>query len=108
MYSRAQINQHRLSENSPVTLPTTSSSSAITNPSIDTSVRPPPPRYEQLTSNIERSHSALSSMNRPNYSPLNPPQTGFDREFSRLLYGKDGEKNRHQRQKRKAFSDPVK
>jgi hypothetical protein len=47
-------------------------------------------------------------MNRPNYSQANPPQAGFDREFSRLLYGKDGRKSRHHRQKRKAFSDPVK
>jgi hypothetical protein len=43
-------------------------------------------------------------MNRPDYSQTSPPQAGFDREFSRLLYGG---KNR-QRQKRKAFSDPVK
>ncbi|UJR16293.1 hypothetical protein I4U23_003199 [Adineta vaga] len=73
----------------------------------NTSTRLPAPRYE-LKTNIERSHSALSAMTRPNYSPTNPPQAGFDREFSRLLYGKEGEKNRRQRQKRKAFSDPVK
>jgi len=74
----------------------------------NTPIRPPPPRYASPTTSIERSHSALSSMNRPNYSQVNPPQAGFDREFSRLLYGKDGGKTRHQRQKRKAYSDPVK
>lgn len=47
-------------------------------------------------------------MNRPNYSQTNPPQAGFDREFSRLLYGKVDRKSRSQHQKRKAFSDPVK
>ena len=67
--------------------------------------KPPPPSYTIPTSNIERSHSALSSMTRPNDTPTNSSQAGFDREFSRLLYGG---KNRHQRQKRKAFSDPVK
>ena len=100
-YPSPQITQHLLPGNSPINL-ATSPPSVITN----TSTRPPPPRYE--SSNIERSHSALSSMTRPNYSQVNPPQAGFDREFSRLLYGKDGGKNRQQRQKRKAFSDPVK
>ena len=75
---------------------------------MDTPARPPPPRYEPPTSNIARSHSALSSTKHPNYPPMNPPQPGFDREFSRLLYGKDGGENRHQRQKRKSLSDPVK
>jgi hypothetical protein len=96
VYSGPQIPQHLLPGNSPPTLSTSPP------------VRRPPPLYESPTSNIERSHSALSSMNRPNYSQNNPPQAGFDREFSRLLYGKDDGKSRHQRQKRKAFSDPVK
>jgi hypothetical protein len=103
VYPSPQIAQHLLPGNSPINLPI-SSPSVITN----TSNRPPPPRYEPSTSNIERSHSALSSMTRPNYSQVNPPQAGFDREFSRLLYGKEGGRNRQQRQKRKAFSDPVK
>ncbi|CAF3709577.1 unnamed protein product [Rotaria sordida] len=103
VYNEPQITQHLLSRNSPVTLPTSSSPIMMNTP-----VRPPPPRYELPISNIERPHSALSSMNHPNYSQTNPPQAGFDREFSRLLYGKDGGKNRHQQQKRKAFSDPVK
>lgn len=92
VYSGPQIPQHLLPGN------------ASTSPPI----RPQPPRYESPSSNIERSHSALSSMHRPNYSQANPPSAGFDREFSRLLYGKDGGKSRHHRQKRKAFSDPVK
>ncbi|CAF4184504.1 unnamed protein product [Rotaria sp. Silwood2] len=103
IYTESQITQQLLPGNSPVTLSTSSSSIMMNTP-----IRPPPPRYELPTSNIERSHSALSSINRPNYSQTNPPQVGFDREFSRLLYGKDGGKNRHQQQKRKAFSDPVK
>jgi hypothetical protein len=90
VYSGPQIPQHLLPGNSPITHLSS------------------PPNYESPSSNIERSHSALSSMNRPNYTPTTPPQAGFDREFSRLLYGKEGGKNRHQRQKRKAFSDPVK
>ncbi|CAF4955270.1 unnamed protein product [Rotaria sp. Silwood1] len=103
VYTESQIAQHRLPGNSPLTLPT-SFSPIMTN----TSIRPPPPRYELPTTNIERSHSAVSSTNPSNYSQTNPPQAGFDREFSRLLYGKDGGKSRHQQQKRKAFSDPVK
>ncbi|CAF0801929.1 unnamed protein product [Adineta ricciae] len=72
-------------------------------------VRPALPQYEAATiTNVERSHSALSSMNQPNFLPANPPQAGFDPEFSRLLYGKEEGRNRRQRQKRKAFSDPVK
>lgn len=80
-----------------------------TNTYFSPSIRPPPPRYESPVSNIERSHSDLSSANRPNISSINPSsQAGFDREFSRLLYGRDGRRPRQQRQKRKAFSDPVK
>jgi hypothetical protein len=93
VYSGPQITQHLLPGNSSTTL--------STSPPI----RPPPPSYGSPISNIERSHSALSSMTRPNDSQNNPPQAGFDREFSRLLYGKKGGKTR---QKRKAFSDPVK
>ncbi|CAM2698788.1 unnamed protein product [Rotaria socialis] len=101
MYTESQMTQHLLPVNSYGTLPTPLSSIMA-----NTSVRPPPPSYELPTSNIERSRSAVSSMNRPNYSPMSPPQAGFDREFSRLLYGKDGGRRRNQ--KRKAFSDPVK
>lgn len=59
--------------------------------------RPPPPRYEPSAVNAD-----------PSPSPVIQAQGGFDREFSRLLYGKEARRNRHQRQKRKAFSDPVK
>lgn len=93
-YSGVQLTQHLLPGNAPVNI----------SPSPPTR-RPPPPVYNPPTANVERSHSALSSMNRPNNPPASPSQAGFDREFSRLLYGG---KNRHQRQKRKAFSDPVK
>ena len=64
------------------------------SPTAPPAVRPPPPRYEP--------GSAAAAV---------PSPIGFDREFSRLLYGREGGggvKNRHQRQKRKAFSDPVK
>ncbi|CAF1950524.1 unnamed protein product [Rotaria magnacalcarata] len=101
MYNESQMTQNQLPVDSYGTLPTPLSSIMA-----NVSVRPPPPSYELPTSNIERSHSAVSSMNRPNYSHINPPQAGFDREFSRLLYGKDGRRSRNQ--KRKAFSDPVK
>ena len=74
-----------------------------TNSYLSPSSRPPPPHYESSASNIERPPSDLSSANRSK-----PPEPGFDREFSRLLYGREGRRNRHQRQKRKAFSDPVK
>ncbi|CAF0994333.1 unnamed protein product [Adineta ricciae] len=89
VYSVPQITQHLLPTAAPV--------------------RPPLPQYEAATiTNVERSHSALSSKNQPNLLPANPPQAGFDPEFSRLLYGKEGGRSRRQRQKRKAFSDPVK
>ncbi|CAF3535800.1 unnamed protein product [Adineta steineri] len=105
-YSASQLAQHLLPVNSSVISASSSSSSVTTN----TSIRTPSPRYElpTTTTNIERSHSALSSMNRSNYSQTNPSHAGFDREFSRLLYGKDGGKKSHQRQKRKSLSDPVK
>jgi hypothetical protein len=90
VYAGPQLTQHLLPENSPVTHSTPP-------------IRPPPPSYESPTSNIEHSYSAISSTNN-----LNSSQAGFDPEFSRLLYGKNDEKKRHQRQKRKAFSDPVK
>ncbi|CAF1357154.1 unnamed protein product [Didymodactylos carnosus] len=83
-------------------------------PTQQISSHPPPPR-----SSIERSHSALPAINRltgikgtvvtttdsesQNTNSDVCSQILYDREFSRLLYGKDG----NQRQKRKAYSDPV-
>ena len=75
--------------------PPPSYSSSVTNvprpvqPPLRSAVRPPPPRYETPSATVA--------------TPL-----GFDREFSRLLYGREGGKTRHQRPKRKALSDPVK
>ncbi|CAF1568723.1 unnamed protein product [Adineta ricciae] len=74
----------------------------LTNP-----VRSPPPQYQSPT-------STLSSVS--NLPPPSPPKptgstsslAGFDREFSRLLYGKEANKIRRRKQKRKAYSDPVK
>ncbi len=89
----------------------------VTNPISNNSIRPPPPRYRSPTSNVERSHSTLSSINDSSTSsqlsktiipPNNNSSAGFDRAFSRLLYGKDTNKIRRQKQKRKAFSDPDK
>jgi hypothetical protein len=86
----------------------------MTNPLSNNSPRPPPPRYQSPTSNAERSHSTLSSINDPSISSQQSktintnPSAGFDREFSRLLYGKDAGKSRRHKQKRKAYSDPVK
>ena len=48
--------------------------------------RPPPPRYRSPSSSVD---------------PPNLPKS-FDRQFSRLLYGKD----RRVKQKRKSYSDP--
>lgn len=64
-------------------------------------VRPAPPPYE--TSNVE---SPAVEEKSPNEISTNGP--GFDREFSRLLYGKDSARTRQRKQKRKALSDPVK
>jgi len=88
----------------------------LTNPISNTSLRPPPPRYRSPTSNVEHSHSSLSSLNDSSTSNQqsktttnnNHSSSGFDREFSRLLYGKDVGRTRHKKPKRKAFSDPVK
>ncbi len=88
----------------------------IINPN---SIRPPPPRYQSPTANIERSKSTfLSTNDSPTSSqqskpigvppPPNNAPLGFDREFSRLLYGKESGRARRQKQKRKALSDPVK
>jgi hypothetical protein len=85
-------NEQLKSTGTSVTLPIRSS--------MNTAVRPPPPRYESAVGNIEPNGTGRPSMIRT--------QAGFDREFSRLLYGREGARSRHQRQKRKAFSDPVK
>jgi len=116
LYPSSSTSQHLLTENSSSILPNSSSLSipTMTNPVNNNSIRLPPPRYKSPTSNVEYSHSTLPSINdsslssqqsKPNNNNLS---TGFDREFSRLLYGKDTRKTRHQKQKRKAFSDPVK
>jgi len=87
----------------------------LTNPISNTSHRPPPPRYRSPTSNVE--HSSLSSLNDSSTSNQqlktttthnNTSSSGFDREFSRLLYGKDVGRTRRKKPKRKAFSDPIK
>ncbi len=89
----------------------------LTNPISNTSLRPPPPRYRSPTSNVEHPHSSLSSLNDSSTSNQqsktttttnNNSSSGFDREFSRLLYGKDVGRTRRKKPKRKAFSDPVK
>jgi hypothetical protein len=90
----------------------------VINPVNNSSTRPLPPPYPSSTSNTERSQSTLPSVHdsstssqqsKPTTNNNNSP-AGFDREFSRLLYGKDTGKIRRQKQKhkRKAFSDPVK
>ena len=84
-YATSSIHHQVSPANAPLVLPT--------------SARPPPPQY---------SVAASTTGHRPDNNPIPPPTTGFDREFSRLLYGKDESKSRHQRQKRKALSDPVK
>jgi hypothetical protein len=117
-YPSSSTSQHLLTENSSNILPNSSSLSipTMTNPVNNNSIRFPPPRYKSPTSNVEYSHSTLPSINdsslssqqsKPNNNNNNL-STGFDREFSRLLYGRDTRKIRHQKQKRKAFSDPVK
>jgi len=117
LYPGSSTSQHLLTENSSIILPNASSPSipTITNPVNNNPIRLPPPRYKSPTSNVEHSHSAVPSINdsssssqqsKPNNNNKLP--AGFDREFSRLLYGKDSGKTRHQKQKRKAFSDPVK
>lgn len=109
-YPVSSTSQHLLTEKS-------SSSSlfipTMTNPLNNNSIRPPPPRYKSPSSNIEQSSSTLSSINDTSTSSQqlkinNNSSTGFDPEFSRLLYGKDSVKTRRRKQKRKALSDPVK
>lgn len=77
-----------------------------------TAVRPPPPRYVSPSSDSDRSNTAVSSPINNDPTPSSQQgkssTTGYDREFSRLLYGRDPTKIRRQKQKRKAFSDPVK
>ena len=70
------------------------------------SVRFPPPSYQLSTSNVEHSRSKLTSVNSSSTSSqqsttnINNPSSGFDREFSRLLYGKDTRKNQIALQKK--------
>ncbi|CAF1129161.1 unnamed protein product [Rotaria sp. Silwood1] len=99
VYSGSPISQHLLRGNS-----SSSFAPIIKNPISNSTIRPPPPRYQSPPSNFERSHSTSSQPS----NTVNNASVGFDREFSRLLYGKDMRKTRRQKQKRKAFSDPVK
>jgi hypothetical protein len=117
LYPGSSTSQHLLTENSSIILSNSSSPFVppITNPINNNSIRSPPPRYKSPTSNIERSHSTLSSTTDSSISSQQSKPTtnnnspaGFDRKFSRLLYGKDTEKSRRPKQRRKAFSDPVK
>ena len=98
-YFVAQKNQPLLPGNSPVTSSTFSSPIMTNIP-----IRSPFRRHELSTTDVECSQSAVASIDPSNCFQTNPPQVGFDRKFSRLLYGK----NRHRQQRRKAFSDPVK
>ncbi|UJR30220.1 hypothetical protein I4U23_017758 [Adineta vaga] len=89
--------------------PSTEPFTSISLPCMSTSTNPirsPPPQYQSSISTIS------STNNLPPPSPSTISNTnslaGFDREFSRLLYGKDSNKTRRKRQKRKAYSDPVK
>jgi hypothetical protein len=110
-YSGPSTIQHQLTENSPVIH---SNSSSLFPPTTTNAIRLPPPRYQSPPSNIERFNRTLSPNNDSltfgqHSKPLiNNPPAGFDRKFSRLLYGQDNGKNRRLKQKRKAFSDPVK
>lgn len=85
------------------TLPGTS------NAKPNSSTRQPPPRYRSPSSNIEQSPSTSSQQSKPVLSNNNlSPSIGFDREFSRYLYGKEPTRPRKQKSKRKALSDPDK
>ncbi|CAF1287655.1 unnamed protein product [Rotaria sordida] len=107
VYSGSLIPQHLIRENSSFILSNSSSLAPIVkNSTSNNSIRPPPPHYQSPTSIIEHSHSTSSQQSKINNN--NNSSAGFDREFSRLLYGKDTGKIRREKQKRKAFSDPVK
>ncbi|CAF3990551.1 unnamed protein product [Rotaria sp. Silwood2] len=105
-YSGSSISQHLLRGNSSFILSNSSTSHApiMKNAISNNSIRLPPPRYQSPPSNVERSHSTSSQQSKT----VNNSSVVFDHEFSRLLYGKDTGKTRRQKQKRKAFSDPVK
>ncbi len=110
IYPGASTSQHLISEYSSILHSNSMSSLApmIANPVNNNSMRPPPPRYESPTSSSERSPSRPSQPSKTNVPSNNNSTAGFNREFSRLLYGKESSKIRRQRQKRKAFSDPDK
>jgi hypothetical protein len=117
LYPGASTSQRLFPTNSSVNLSKSSSSlfvPTMTNHLNSNSLRPPPPRYQSSTANAERSRSKLSSNNDLTVSGQqsktinNNSSAGFDREFSRLLYGKDSGKTRRHKQKRKSHSDPVK
>ena len=104
LYPGSSTIQHLLTDNpSTATLPVTGNT--ITN----SSARPPPPRYQSPSSKTEQSPSTSSQQSKPIISNSNlSPSGGFDREFSRILYGKEPPRARKQKSKRKAFSDPDK
>ncbi|CAM4739678.1 unnamed protein product [Rotaria magnacalcarata] len=124
VYSGTSTSPHRLTGNSSFMLSNSTSSltSTMNNSISNNFIRPPPPRYQSPTPNAESSQLAPSQLNivnnmdddddddddNNNNNNNTKPSIGFDHAFSRLLYGKDAEKNRHQKQKCKAFSDPVK
>ena len=104
LYPGSSAIQHLSTDNSLSSfIPVTSHAMA------DSSTHPRPPRYQSPTSKAEQSHSTSSQKSKL-ITTTNPiqPSSGFDREFSRLLYGKEPVKTRRQKSKRKAFSDPDK
>lgn len=131
LYSESLTSQHVVTDNSSFIHSTSNSSlNSIMNTSIsNNSIRASPPHYQSPTSNFERSPSTSSQQpNSANITSIpfttattsttttptnnnnndDKPSVGFDREFSRLLYGKDSQNARRRRERRKAFSDPVK
>ncbi|CAF3121145.1 unnamed protein product [Rotaria socialis] len=117
VYSGTSTSPHLLTGNSSFVLSNSTSSftSTMNNSISNNFIRPPPPRYQSPTPNAESSQLASSqqpnivnSVDDDNNNNNTKPSIGFDHEFSRLLYGKDAEKDRRQKQKRKAFSEPVK
>jgi len=116
LYPNTYSPSHLLTDNSHSN-PSPSFVPPIANSATNTTIRPPPPRYVSPSTDSDRSSTILSTINdstsssqqtKPSSSPPPATKTGYDREFSRLLYGKDAMKIRRQKQKRKAFSDPVK
>ena len=112
VYSTASISSHSLL-GLPTSIDIENRSTSQANLNRNSHVRSPPPDYASVTLNpLKLSTNAQttgtnSSNESSNTSNHRLPKT-FDREFSRLLYGKDQGKRRRLKHRRKAFSDPVK